>query len=231
MIPPVGQKRASGNGEAIDLRYAAPPDASAGKNFISVNPASSTASTSETVAVPGRKGTPESAIAASRVGVEPGETRNCAPASTASLAWPGDTMVPAPTRISGTSVGDRADRVERDGRAQGQLDHRQAALDEGACDRHRVREVVDDDDRHDRDEDSRDSGVLGNGDLLGGGGQRTDDAGAGLGGADDGAEPGEQLASGPRPLDVVGSATGGLAALELGVRDVEVEQAASRRRR
>ncbi len=40
------------------FRYGTPPDASAGKNFISVRPASSTASTSETVDVPGRNGTP-----------------------------------------------------------------------------------------------------------------------------------------------------------------------------
>ena len=34
----------------------------------------------------------------------PGETRNCAPASSASSAWPGVATVPAPTRISGTSA-------------------------------------------------------------------------------------------------------------------------------
>src|SRR6476659_1608881 len=103
VIPPVGQNRAAGTGDAIDFRNGAPPEASAGKNFISVNPASRTASTSDTVAVPGRNGSPVPAIAASRAGVVPGETRNCAPASAASLAWPGATIVPAPTRISGTS--------------------------------------------------------------------------------------------------------------------------------
>ena len=36
VIPPVGQNRAAGTGEAIDFRNAAPPDASAGKNFSSV---------------------------------------------------------------------------------------------------------------------------------------------------------------------------------------------------
>ena len=60
VIPPVGQNRAAGTGAPTALRNAAPPDASAGKNFISVKPASSTASTSETVAVPGRNGSPVS---------------------------------------------------------------------------------------------------------------------------------------------------------------------------
>src|SRR6476659_7577827 len=103
VIPPVGQNRAAGTGEAFDFRIGAPPEASAGKNFISVKPASRTDSTSDTVAVPGRNGSPVPAIAASRAGVVPGETRNCAPASAASLAWPGVSTVPAPTRISGTS--------------------------------------------------------------------------------------------------------------------------------
>ena len=81
VIPPVGQKRAPGTGEAIDFRRARRRTASAGKNFISVKPASRTVSTSETVAVPGRNGRPVSAIAPSSAGVEPGETRNWAPAS------------------------------------------------------------------------------------------------------------------------------------------------------
>ena len=82
-MPPVGQKRAAGSGEASDFRYAAPPEASAGKNFISEKPASSTAIASETVAVPGRNGTPDHCISRSSPGVVPGETRNCAPAFTA----------------------------------------------------------------------------------------------------------------------------------------------------
>ena len=73
--------------------------------------------------------------------------------------------------------------------------------------------------------DNRESGVLGNGDLLVGGGQWTDDAGAVLGGADDGAEAREELAPGAGPLDVVGGPAGHLALVELGVRHVEVEGA------
>ena len=40
----------------------------------------------------------------SRAGVTPGLTRNWAPAATAASAWPGVRMVPAPTRMSGTSL-------------------------------------------------------------------------------------------------------------------------------
>ena len=65
VIPPVGQKRAAGTGAPTAFRKAVPPDAAAGKNFISVQPASSAASTSETVAVPGRNGSPVSCIACS----------------------------------------------------------------------------------------------------------------------------------------------------------------------
>ena len=35
VIPPVGQNRACGTGEPTDFRKSTPPDASAGKNFIS----------------------------------------------------------------------------------------------------------------------------------------------------------------------------------------------------
>ena len=35
VIPPVGQNRACGTGDAIDLRKSSPPDASAGNSFIS----------------------------------------------------------------------------------------------------------------------------------------------------------------------------------------------------
>src|SRR5690625_1178998 len=102
-MPPVGQKRTWGNGEASDFRYAMPPDASAGKNFISVMPVSSTVITSETVAVPGRQGSPVCDIAANSDGVAPGDTRKLAPASAAFAAWSGVVIVPAPTTMSGTS--------------------------------------------------------------------------------------------------------------------------------
>jgi len=57
--------------------------------------------------------------------------------------------------------------------------------------------------------DSSDSDVLGKGGLLGGGGQGTDDAGAGLGGADDRAEAREELAPRAGPLHVVRTAAEG----------------------
>ena len=92
-----------------------------------------------------------SAIAASRVRVLPGDTRNWAPADAACLAWSGSTMVPAPRKISGTSLGDPFDRVERHRCAQRQFDHRHAARDQCAGDRYGVLDVVDHDDGNDGD--------------------------------------------------------------------------------
>lgn len=68
----MGQKRASGNGPARDFRYAVPPAARAGKNFISRTPRSSSAITSDAVDTPGRNGTPDARRAASSVSVHPG---------------------------------------------------------------------------------------------------------------------------------------------------------------
>ncbi len=80
-----------------------PPAASAGKNFISVIPRSSSATTSEVVETPGRNGTPEAFIASSRASVQPGLTRKRAPAATVSATCAGEITVPAPTTAPGTS--------------------------------------------------------------------------------------------------------------------------------
>lgn len=58
-----------------------PPAACAGKNFISRTPRSSSATTSDVVDTPGRKGSPDARIAVSRASVQPGLTRNRAPAA------------------------------------------------------------------------------------------------------------------------------------------------------
>ncbi|BCK71600.1 hypothetical protein Srufu_055530 [Streptomyces libani subsp. rufus] len=80
-----------------------PPADSAGKNFISVTPSSSSVTTSETVETPGRNGTPESFIAPSSRGDQPGLTRKRAPATRADSTCPGESRVPAPITASGTS--------------------------------------------------------------------------------------------------------------------------------
>src|SRR6478735_5267069 len=102
-MPPVGQNWTCGMGAPMAARYDGPPAGPAGKNFIASNPASRTAITSPTVATPGSTGTSRDSMEASRAGVMPGLTRNLAPDWTAASAWPGVRMVPAPTRMSGTS--------------------------------------------------------------------------------------------------------------------------------
>src|SRR5688572_24328512 len=196
VIPPVGQNRAAGTGAAIDFRNAAPPDASAGKNFSSVQPASSTASTSETVAVPGRNGSPVSAIAPSSDGVEPGDTRNCAPASRASFAWPGVTIVPAPTRISGTSaaiarIASSATGVRRVSSTTGSPPATRARATGTACAGSSTTTTGTTGTR----ESSEDSDGVDNGHLLRGDDDAGEDAGAGVGAADGRPEGREQLAS------------------------------------
>src|SRR5438270_7870286 len=82
-IPPVGQNFRSGSGAATDLSQAIPPDASAGKNFSTLNLRAESAIASETVAQPGRTGTEASASAAARSEGVPGLTRYFAPAAIA----------------------------------------------------------------------------------------------------------------------------------------------------
>ena len=210
-----------------------PPDASAGKNFISVKPASSTASTSETVAVPGRNGRPVSGHrrrAAS--GVVPGETRNCAPASSACFACPGVTTVPAPTRISGTSsaiarIASSATGVRRVSSITG----RPPATSARASG-HGRGDVVDDDDRDHRDqvEQETQAGWTTGTSCCGASyaGKTLAPASAG---ADGGAERGEQLAAGAGPLRRPAARGRSAAARVQRLGAVEVEQPARRRRR
>ena len=83
-MPPVGQNRICGNGPANAFSALTPPTTSAGNSFAWVIPRSSSATMSDAVAVPGRNGTPLACSASSSVGVAPGETRNRAPAPSAS---------------------------------------------------------------------------------------------------------------------------------------------------
>src|SRR3954447_17584238 len=219
-MPPVGQKRAVGTTVVSEERYAVPPDASAGKNFICVTPYSSTASASDTVAVPGRNGSPVSSMASISRGVAPGETRNAAPASRAALARSGEVTVPAPSVISGTSsaiarMASSATGVRRVSSMTGRppatsafatgtawsSDSRTTTGTTGAMpSRSAARSGCDGD----------------NGGLLGGGGDGDEDGGAGVGGSDRGAEGREQLAAGAGPLLADRSSAGGLAGVELG---------------
>src|SRR3954466_15300768 len=96
VIPPVGQNLSEGNGPAIDFRNATPPDASAGKNFSAVSPRSASFIASDTVLAPGRNGSPVSKHASRPASVQPGVTRNFAPASAACFACSGAVTVPAP---------------------------------------------------------------------------------------------------------------------------------------
>src|SRR5436853_639286 len=104
VMPPVGQNLRSGSGAATDLSHAAPPQASAGKNFSTGNPRAESAIASETVAQPGSAGADASAKAeASSLGV-PGLTRYFAPAEIAAAMSGTRATVPAPTTQSGTSL-------------------------------------------------------------------------------------------------------------------------------
>src|SRR5436305_14053620 len=94
--PPVGQNFRSGNGAATDLSHATPPQASAGKNFSTLNPREASVIASETVAQPGSTGTDASASAAASSDGVPGLTRYFAPAITAAAT--ADTSVTVPTR-------------------------------------------------------------------------------------------------------------------------------------
>ena len=158
----------------------------------------------------------------------PGRDQELRARGGASLAWPGATIVPAPTRISGTSAAIAPDRVERDRRAQGQLDDRQAARDEGAGERHGVVErrrstttgmtgtTVEQSDVSHRAFSVADAAVA-------------EDAGARVGRADGGAEGREQLAAGADERAVRRVRRPGGASSSCGV-DEHLERARRRRR-
>src|SRR4029079_5682461 len=67
------------------------------------------------------------------------------------------------------------------------------------------------------------SSKLGNADLPAGGGDAREHTGAGVGGADGGAERREQLAAGPRPLRALRGPAGDGPGLQLGGLDVQLE--------
>src|SRR5947209_18399780 len=103
-IPPVGQNFRSGSGAATDFSHATPPDASAGKNFSTVNPRAESAIASDTVAQPGSTGTDASASAAASSAGVPGLTRYFAPAAIAAAMSDTRVTVPTPTTQSGTAA-------------------------------------------------------------------------------------------------------------------------------
>src|SRR5204863_2514247 len=103
-IPPVGQNFRWGNGAATDFSHATPPDASAGKNFRTLNPRAESAIASDTVAQPGSAGTDASASAAASPAGVPGHTRYLAPAAIAAAISGTRVTVPTPTTHSGTSA-------------------------------------------------------------------------------------------------------------------------------
>src|SRR3982074_2096989 len=80
VMPPVGQKRASGKGPANAFSIGIPPAAPAGKNLKHRYPAARPLISSDAVATAGRYGMVASGPAASSVGVEPGELAKAAPA-------------------------------------------------------------------------------------------------------------------------------------------------------
>ena len=82
---------------------------------------------SETVAQPGRKGTGDCAAALARSWVTPGLTRKRAPAATASSICSAETIVPAPTTASGTSLAIAAMAASALGRPQRHLDRVKAS--------------------------------------------------------------------------------------------------------
>src|SRR5437763_15046355 len=94
-IPPVGQNFKSGSGAATDFSHATPPDASAGKNFKTLNPRAASAIASDTVAQPGSAGMAASANAAASSAGVPGLTRYFAPAPSAAAI--SDARVTVPT--------------------------------------------------------------------------------------------------------------------------------------
>src|SRR5712691_2420525 len=101
-MPPVGQNLSSGQGAAMDLSQAMPPDASAGKNLSTRKPSAESVSASDTVAQPGSAGTGAAASAmASSAGV-PGLTRYPAPAASAAGTSPSPSTVPGPAIHAGT---------------------------------------------------------------------------------------------------------------------------------
>src|SRR4029077_6503592 len=104
-IPPVGQNLKSGSGAATDFSHATPPDASAGKNFSTLNPRAESAIASDTVAQPGRTGTEASASAAASSGGVPGLTRYFAPAAIAAAISETRVTVPTPTPHPGPCAG------------------------------------------------------------------------------------------------------------------------------
>ena len=151
-MPPVGQKRSCGNGPAKAFSAFTPPTTSAGKSLAWVIPRSISATRSEAVAVPGRKGT----------------SAACRPSSSVGRRARGDEEARAGGQRVGDLrgrrdragaddgafdlVGDPLDRRQRRVRAQRHLDRRQPAAHERLGQRHGVVDVVDDDDRDDRRE-------------------------------------------------------------------------------
>ena len=107
-MPPVGQNRSDGSGPCTADRYARPPLASAGKNFIAVRPRSASVSISVIVLLPASSGTPLASAASSSRGGEPGRDQELRARAGDRLDLLGGVTVPAPMTIPGTSAATRS---------------------------------------------------------------------------------------------------------------------------
>src|SRR5215469_18164135 len=103
-MPPVGMNFTPvwPNGPASAFSALTPPNVSDGKNFKCFQPSCSAHMISDGVMTPGNNGRSVVCAAADTDSLKPGETPNCAPASTACLTLSAVNNVPAPTIICGT---------------------------------------------------------------------------------------------------------------------------------
>jgi hypothetical protein len=104
LMPPVGQKRACGNGPPNARNADIPPACCAGKNFTISKPCASAAINSDAVAIPGTKGIWLREAAWSSSGVAPGLRANFASIDAARSRSAPFSTVPNPTIASGTSA-------------------------------------------------------------------------------------------------------------------------------
>ena len=89
VMPPVGQKRMSGQRRRQRLQIGTPPAGSAGKNFRIAKPASASVIASPAVATPGRNGTAAVLGGREQTGRRPRAHQELGAARTASSSWRG----------------------------------------------------------------------------------------------------------------------------------------------
>ena len=150
VMPPVGQKTASGKGPASAFSMPTPPAWCAGNSFIAVKPAAPAAMTSDGVITPGSSGSALARAASASSGVNPGLTPKRAPACYGSgkVLGAGD-RADADDRVFHLAA-DPRDGIQRRRGAQRHLEDADAALDQRAGQRHRIFRLVNDDDRDHR---------------------------------------------------------------------------------